>query len=43
MADLFCGAGGSSVGLKAAGYDVAAYDKWDDALTTHNLNGMWAA
>ena len=41
--DLFCGAGGASIGLKAAGYDVIAYDKWDDALATHNLNGMWAA
>jgi DNA-cytosine methyltransferase len=40
--DLFCGAGGASIGLHAAGLIVHGYDKWDDALATHNKNGLWA-
>ena len=40
--DLFCGAGGASIGLHAAGYTVHGYDKWPDALATHNHNGLWA-
>jgi DNA (cytosine-5)-methyltransferase 1 len=38
--DLFCGAGGASIGLKAAGYDVIGFDKYPDAIATHNHNGM---
>jgi DNA (cytosine-5)-methyltransferase 1 len=38
--DLFCGAGGASIGLKAAGYEVLGVDKWPDAVKTHNHNGM---
>lgn len=38
--DLFCGAGGASLGLHLAGYSVTAIDKWKDALDTHALNGM---
>ena len=40
--DLFCGAGGASLGIETAGYDlVAAVDQNTDALTTHvdNLSG----
>jgi DNA-cytosine methyltransferase len=40
--DLFCGAGGASIGVHAAGYTVHGYDKWPDALATHNRNGLWA-
>lgn len=37
--DLFCGAGGFSLGLKQAGWDViAAVDKWPMALITYASN-----
>ncbi|MAT05266.1 MAG: DNA (cytosine-5-)-methyltransferase [Acidimicrobiaceae bacterium] len=37
--DLFCGAGGLSLGLEAAGYSViAGVDHDDDALATHRAN-----
>jgi DNA (cytosine-5)-methyltransferase 1 len=37
--DLFCGAGGASCGIDAAGYDlVAAIDTNTDALNTHREN-----
>lgn len=37
---LFAGAGGSSVGLHDAGYDVVGYEYWPRAVDTHNANGM---
>lgn len=40
--DLFCGAGGASIGLAEAGYDVIGFDKWADAVRTHNHNGIKA-
>lgn len=37
--DLFCGAGGMSLGFENAGYEsVLAIDKWNDAITTYNEN-----
>lgn len=45
-ADLFCGAGGASLGIEAAGFDlVAAVDTDTDALDTHadNCGGFTAA
>jgi len=37
--DLFCGAGGSSWGAKAAGVNiVAAFDRWSIARETHKAN-----
>lgn len=37
--DLFCGAGGSSYGARQAGVEiVAAFDNWQAAVDTHNLN-----
>ena len=34
--DLFCGAGGFSLGFKAAGFNcVGAFDNWDPAIKTH--------
>lgn len=38
--DLFCGAGGASLGLKRAGFDVLGFDKWDLAVESHRANGM---
>ena len=39
VVDLFCGAGGLSIGLKRAGYDtVFAADKFKAAVDTYNLN-----
>jgi DNA (cytosine-5)-methyltransferase 1 len=39
VTDLFCGAGGSSSGLVAAGYRVViAANHWDDALHDHKIN-----
>ena len=45
-ADLFCGAGGASLGIEAAGFDLtAAVDTDTDALNTHadNCGGYTAA
>src|SRR5689334_16592106 len=37
--DLFCGAGGMSLGLKNAGFDiVAALDNWEPAVRTYQNN-----
>ena len=37
--DLFCGAGGFSLGFKAAGFNcVGAFDNWDPAIKTHKKN-----
>lgn len=37
--DLFCGCGGLSLGFQNAGFDiVAAYDKWEAALTVYRDN-----
>lgn len=37
--DLFCGAGGMSLGFESAGYEsVLAIDKWNDAIITYNEN-----
>ena len=37
--DLFCGAGGMSLGLQQAGiYTVAAFDHWAKAVETYNAN-----
>lgn len=37
--DLFCGAGGSSIGLSAAGFELAlAANHWDRAVETHAAN-----
>lgn len=40
--NLFCGAGGTGLGLERAGYDAIGYDNWQVAVDTHNLNGMKA-
>lgn len=40
--DLFCGAGGASLGLHDAGLDVVGFDYWDAAVLTHNTNGLLA-
>jgi len=37
--DIFCGAGGSSIGLAAAGYELKlAANHWDRAIETHAAN-----
>ncbi len=36
--DLFAGAGGASIGLQRAGYDVLAVERDPDAVATHNLH-----
>lgn len=37
--DMFCGCGGMSLGFEMAGFDVvAAFDKWEPAMTVHRLN-----
>lgn len=37
--DIFCGAGGSSIGLAAAGFDLKlAANHWDRAIETHAAN-----
>lgn len=39
LSDFFCGAGGSSTGMKRAGFDVTlAVNHWDLAIETHNTN-----
>lgn len=38
--DLFCGAGGASLGLLRAGYEVVGIDKWRPACRTHMAAGM---
>ena len=39
VVDLFCGCGGMSLGFEKAGFDiVAAFDKWDEAVSVYNLN-----
>jgi DNA (cytosine-5)-methyltransferase 1 len=37
---LFAGAGGSSLGLHDAGFDVVGYEYWQRAVDTHVANGM---
>lgn len=37
--DIFCGAGGSSIGLTAAGFELKlAANHWDRAIATHSAN-----
>ncbi len=37
--DLFCGAGGFSLGFENEGFEsILAIDKWDDAIKTYNFN-----
>ena len=37
--DLFCGAGGFSLGFEMAGFETKlAIDKWDHAINTFNHN-----
>jgi len=37
--DLFCGAGGMSLGLEAAGFEIlAAVDNWEPAIRTYGAN-----
>lgn len=37
--DLYCGAGGFSIGFAQEGFvNVEGYDMWDDAICTYNLN-----
>lgn len=38
--DLFCGAGGASLGLHQAGFEVVGFDHWQPAIDTHNANGL---
>lgn len=39
LVDLFCGAGGMSLGLKRAGmWNVGAYDVWPKAIAIHEAN-----
>lgn len=39
IVDLFCGAGGFTLGFEMAGFNsVLAIDKWDDAVNTYNHN-----
>lgn len=39
IVDLFCGAGGFTIGFEMAGFNsVLAIDKWDDAVETYNYN-----
>ena len=40
--DYFCGAGGASLGLVWAGYEVVGYDHWEPAIRTHEANGLVA-
>ena len=37
---LFAGAGGSSIGLHAAGFDPIGFEYWKPAADTHRANGM---
>jgi site-specific DNA-cytosine methylase len=37
---LVAGAGGSSLGLHDAGFDVIGYEYWSRAVDTHLANGM---
>ena len=39
IVDLFCGAGGFTIGFEMNGFNsVLAIDKWDDAVNTYNIN-----
>ena len=39
LIDLFCGAGGMSLGFEKAGFNsILAIDKWNDAIVTYNNN-----
>lgn len=40
--DIFCGAGGATLGLERAGYRTFGIDLWDVACATHAANGMHA-
>lgn len=40
--NLFCGAGGSSLGLQRCGYNVVGLDNWKPALDTCEANGLTA-
>jgi len=43
VVDLFCGAGGYSLGFHQAGFDVVlGVDNWNPACDTHFLNGIGA-
>jgi DNA (cytosine-5)-methyltransferase 1 len=38
--DLFAGAGGASLGIVQAGYQVMGYELWDEAVETHRMNRL---
>lgn len=38
--DLFCGAGGASIGLEQAGLHVVGFERWDVACATHEAAGF---